>query len=181
LKPDSVKVDDREEGLLSRPLDDEAFIRTSVCGGDAVVLGRPISSQSLLTPSESSIFTEYNVPVDEWLRGSVGDKSRPRANTSIQVALLGGQLDTSLGRLAVVGDPPLALNQTYVLFLKLIPGTTSYQLSGPAVLVADGKVKAIKGTRQAPSTLINGEIQADALVGDIRRAARGCLAAGGGQ
>src|SRR4029078_11590525 len=110
-----------------------------------------------------------------------GDSSRPRANTSIQVALLGGRLETSLGPLAGVAYPPLAFTHDYVCFLNSIPGTTSYQLSGPAVLVADGKVKAIKGNRQAPSTLVEGQMQAGALFGDIRQAAAGCIAGRRGQ
>lgn len=166
-----------EEPLGDRPGYDE-FLRTAVCASELSVLGRSVSNVSILTARESWIFTDYSVVVERWFRGGTAPR-QPVVPITLTVTLQGGRIQTSDGPLEVVEfDPALAINQLYALFLKRIPGTTSYQLSRP-VLEIGARVRSLVTFRLLPATLIDGSIASGTVLEDMRSDAAQCRTSNG--
>lgn len=161
----------------ARP-DYEPFLTELVCTSDAVVAGFPLTSQAFLTPSESMIFTDYGMAVETWVRPNLPSGSdRPRSSSVIIVSLRGGKLIVEPGQtLEVASQPALELSKRYVLFLKLIPDTSSYRLSfAPFVVEASGPaIQTERLVHRLPDALIGGKKPMAAFVSDLRKIAAGC-------
>ena len=179
LKPGETMTVIHEEPLGDRPGYDE-FLRTAVCASELSVLGRPISSVSILTARESWIFTDYSVVVERWFRGGAAPR-QPVAPITLTVTLQGGRIQTSDGPIEVVEfDPALTMNQAYVFFLKRIPGTTSYQLNRP-VLEVGAKVKSLVTFRLLPAALVDGTMASGTVLEDMRNDAAQCRTSSSGR
>jgi hypothetical protein len=151
-----------------------AFLKDAVCGADAVVVGTALSSQSFLTVSGSSIFTDYQIADDTWIKpASRPGSGRPRIDSSLTVSLVGGVVGTGAGQMTVVAQPPLDLGVRYLLFLRLIPTTESYRLAAPVFDLA-GRAPVQRGRRALPRPMENGEATVQKLLADLRQAAHNC-------
>lgn len=178
LQPNVTRTEEFEQAAPPHKMPDySAYLRDTVCAADLVALGRTVSQQSFVTGHESTIFTEYQFAVDEWLRGSVVF-DRPQGVTTITVALKGGRIDTDAGPIVVENEDPLTPNRQYIVFLKRIPNTSSYHLTAPT-LVAASVGTSMKTHRDVPDALRYGDKPTPSLLADIRRSAGSCGGRGG--
>lgn len=174
LKPNTSRSvgSDKDNPPPGPPLTYVDFLQAKVCSSELVVVGTPKSKQSFLTVNETSIFTDYDVAVTEWVRGGPGNR-QPGAVSTLTVALVGGRIDTEDGALQVTDDPPLTLNQPYLLFLKHIPSAASLQLEAPTLEIG-AAITALKGHRRVPSDLTSGNRQSSAVLADVRQFVAKC-------
>jgi len=104
-----------------------AFVQSTTCGADVVVIGVQESSQSFLTENQEWIFTDNALSVREILKDNA---VHPLGlGSKVIVARSGGNIDTPDGHHIVVADPgypPLQVGGTYVLALKYVPSTGQY-------------------------------------------------------
>jgi hypothetical protein len=104
-----------------------------VCARDAIVVGQVITSRTLLTRSETFLFTEYRVAVTEWIRPV-------RGPDTVDVAMIGGAVEVGGKPTRTLEDRPLMdLHSPALLFLKGVPGTSS-AYSARQIRMHDGKV-----------------------------------------
>lgn len=94
----------------------------------AVVVGIPIRSKSKLSDSGQSVLTEYEVGVQEVIKGEIGQ------GDTIKVSLPGGKVDFEDGTSVELNTPGferMANQSTYVLFLYAKhDGGDAYLLTG---------------------------------------------------
>jgi hypothetical protein len=178
LRPNTTRAVGSDKDNVPGPLPSYAeFLQTRICSSDLVVVGTPRSKRAFLTPRETSIFTEYDFAVTEWLRGGPGNRQPVAGTTTLTVALVGGRIETADGPLQVTDDPPLNLNQPYVLLLKRIPSTASYQLETSALAIG-ATATALQGHRRVPPDLASGNRPSPSVLADVRQFAKTC--SGGG-
>ena len=124
------------------------------------------------------IFTDYGMVVETWVQPNLPPGSeRPRSSSLITVSLRGGKLIPEPGQvLEVISQPALELSKRYVLFLKLIPDTSSYRLSfAPFVIEASGPtIQTERLVHRMPEALAGGKKSMAAFVTDLRKVAAGC-------
>ncbi|MCA1564175.1 MAG: hypothetical protein LC803_00685 [Acidobacteria bacterium] len=85
---------------------------------EAVVLGVPIKNRCKLTPDGQLIMTEYEVVVQEVLKGNV------RQGDTVNVALVGGKVmfeDGTTAEVVTPGFKKMVNGKTYALYLSLYP------------------------------------------------------------
>jgi hypothetical protein len=181
LKPGETLIEGvhKDYGSALGPAAYDDFLRRWTCASDYVVLGTPTTSKAILTTHESNIFTDYRVNVDQWLRGGPDRGKSVVMPTTFVVGLQGGRITTGEGVLEVEDDPPLQLFAPFILFLKNIPTTPSYRLTGPA-LAATRMTVALKGNYFAPPELLNGTKTTSEALADIKAAASKCPGQRGG-
>lgn len=173
LRPNTIKNDEFERAAPPHALPDyEAYLRKEVCGAELVALGRPMSQEAFVTISETTIFTDYAFAVDQWLRGLV-TYDRPQASTTLTVTLRGGKIDTDAGPIEVQNEQPLTRDHQYILFLRRIPETASYQVSAPT-LVSNSVVTSMDSPRDVPESLLHGTKPINLVLADIHRIASSC-------
>ena len=110
---------------LEQPPGAQDLLRLKVCSSDAVLIGRAETRRAFSTKSETWLFTDYMVNVERWLR----PEALPRP---ITVSAPGGQVIVGTTRITVSQGRPLpvlGLRQSYLLFLKNIENTDSFQLT----------------------------------------------------
>jgi hypothetical protein len=179
LEPNASRGVGSDKENLPGPIPPYAeFLQFKICSSDVVAVGTPRSKQAFLTSHESSILTDYDFVVTESMRGGAGN-GQPTVVTHLTVTLVGGRIDTKAGPLEVTDDPPLDLNQPYILLLSRIPATRSYELRAPA-LALGSTATALQGNRRAPPELLSGSLQSSVVLADVRRLAATC-ASGGAQ
>ena len=180
LRPNETRIFDDEWALPPHdPPDYASFIRDLVCQGDLVVVGRATTKQSFLTESGSSIFTDYAFAAEEYLRGETVFR-QPTNDTTIAVSLTGGTIQTPRGPLEARdgGRRPLDFGERYLLFLKRIPKTSSFELSGPHFTVGGG-TPSVQSRHELPTALAKGDKSTTTLLADLRAAAATCQRSGG--
>lgn len=112
IKGDYVMVVDPHPDWLSFDL--EALTRNS----EAVILGVPLKNECKLSANNQLIVTEYDVAVQEVLKGSL------QPGVTIKVAVMGGKVKFEDGTTAEVRTPGLKKmvhGKTYALYLSLYP------------------------------------------------------------
>jgi hypothetical protein len=148
-------------------------VKRWTCASDQVVIGTPVSSKALLTSSEASIFTDYRVAVNEWLRGAP-DAAKPVVRpTTLVVSLGGGRIATADGVIEVAYYPPLEIGTQFILFAARLPNASSFALKGPPLAVG----KTIRAPTQwfrIPSDLAKGDKAASDVLADIKSASTRC-------
>ncbi len=121
----------------------EDSLRGVVCASDAVIVGPPVDSRTLLNRSETFLFTDFTIAVTDWV-------SPPGGPGTVHVAMLGGAVEVGNTLLRSTALPLLELQMPTLLFLQKIPGVTkAYGLASRPVRLAQGKVL----TTDLPNTL----------------------------
>ncbi|MDT5123906.1 MAG: hypothetical protein QOC96_3388 [Acidobacteriota bacterium] len=94
----------------------------------AVVVGIPVRSKSQLSSNGLSVVTEYEVTVQEVIKGKISQ------GDTIKVSLLGGKVDFEDGTSVELNTPDferMANYNSYVLFLTATPdGSGAFKLTG---------------------------------------------------
>lgn len=172
LQPNHTIFEDVESALPPHdPPEYEPFLQNLVCGSDLVVVGRATQKRSFLTKTNSSLFTDYSFAPEELIHG--GTVLRRPGSTAIEVSLQGGVIDTPNGRIEVTNQPPLNFGDRYLLFLRQIPQTSSFELAGPQFTI-DGVSPRLRSRHELPTRLANGEKNTTTVLADIRAAAAKC-------
>ena len=104
----------------------DELLRQSVCSSDIVVIGRPVSKNAMLNKSETFLFTDIVVLVDNWIRPTLGERS-------VLVAVFGGSVEVAGEELTTFVRPIPRLGQSEAFFLKQIPKQRAYQLNGQPI------------------------------------------------
>lgn len=120
-------------------------IEVEVANCDLIVIGTPIKAQTLPIANRSFLFTEYAVKVEKVISG---DQDHVLREDTIIVSRGGGELMVN-GVLVKAIEPAFSefdLNQSYVLMLRAIPGTTTYRALGSGTFaLRDGEVTSASG------------------------------------
>jgi hypothetical protein len=174
LQPNQTRLEDVESMSLPHDAPEYAsFIRDLVCQSDLVVVGRATTKQSFLTETGSSIFTDYSFAPEESLRGGAVFR-QPTSHTTVEVSLKGGTIQTPNGPIEVRNEQPLDLGDPYLLFLKRIPKTSSFELSGPHFTIGSPAPR-LRSRHEVPATLANGDKSTNTVLADLRAAASKCV------
>ena len=151
-----------------------------VSNADLIVVGVVRNKSSQLTESETAIFTDYDIKVDQVLKDSSESRGQPKTN--IVFTHLGGAV--SLDGRTISYTPPDELllwpSGRYLLFLKVIPATGAYQLSseyGAFQLLRGGIIPAVS-TPVLPASLREKK-EAQSFIKEVRALASGKPARGG--
>lgn len=173
LRPNQTRIEDGEWALPPHdPPEYSSFVRDLVCRSDLVVVGRPTKKQSFLTETDSSIFTDYSFAAEEYLRGETVFR-QPTNDTTVAVSLRGGRILTPGGPLEVKNEQPLEFGDRYLLFLKGIAKTSSFELSGPHFTIG-GTIPRVQSRHELPTLLASGDKSTSAVLADLRAAAATC-------
>ena len=105
----------------------DLIIRQLYCEADAIVTGTIKSKASQLTEDETFTFTTYQMSINQVFKSAVSSPIFPGG--SIEVTRPGGAilLDGRVIRVRDESFPRLDVNESYLLFLKLVPSTGSYR------------------------------------------------------
>ena len=109
------------------------------CQADAIVVGHTISSAFHLSASGSRVYGDYIFAIDSLLKDN--QASSIRSQPDIVVTRPGGSLSLPDGPInfEMRAFPRLQSGAAYILFLRYIPQSSSYQALDPfSTLVADG-------------------------------------------
>jgi hypothetical protein len=138
------------------------------CSADVVVVGVVKNKASQLTEDQSFLFTDYGFEVQEVLKGTVSLDP----NNEITVTRPGGEIvvDSKTVRALDESFQPMTVGSKYVLFLRIIPQTGSYQAieSGESFELNGNKIRDLK--RGSLNKLLV-EYNPSALIQEIRLAA----------
>lgn len=109
------------------PFNPQLFLAEIGCDADAVIVGTPEAKISQITEDEKFIFTDYGVNVDNVLKDN--QASFVQTNGNIVITRTGGKIKYKERRITAVdeGFKPFRINSQYLLFLKYLPATKSYQ------------------------------------------------------
>lgn len=117
---------------------------------DAVVIANVISKSAQITTSGTFVFTDYQLNVEEVLRAD-SDKLKPQ--TSITVTRPGGKvlLEGQVITFKVESFKPLMPGHRYLLFLKVLPITGTYQAvdQKSSFDISDSKVQSLSDAPDA--------------------------------
>ncbi len=120
-------------------------IEVEVANCDLIIIGTPVKAHTLPIANRSFLFTEYAVRVEKVISG---DQNHVLPEDTIIVSRGGGELMVN-GVLVKAIEPAFSefdLNQSYVLMLRAIPGTTTYRALGSGTFaLRDGEVTSASG------------------------------------
>ena len=128
------------------PFDPQRFLQEIGCDADAVIIGETKSKTSQITENDDFIFTDYDIEVNQVLKNN--PRSPVNSGNSITVTRIGGKIKYR-GRVITALDKsfrPFKKNNLYLLFLKYIPETDSYQaFSNGSFHLENNKPKPLGG------------------------------------
>jgi hypothetical protein len=101
----------------------------ATCGSDGVALGTIVSAKVLLSSTNTMLFTYHRVRVDGWLKNSV------TATAEILVSTRGGHVRVGERPISVTVAQDLSVGARVILFLKKLPGTLTFTLANPPVIL----------------------------------------------
>jgi hypothetical protein len=105
-----------------------AYLQGLTCKADAIVVGIVKSKSSQLTEQGTSIFTDYDLSVENVYKDNAAASLQP--GTDITVTRFGGAVKLNgkgrVLRATSETERPLKVGDRYVLFLKFIPETGAY-------------------------------------------------------
>lgn len=136
-----IAISDDEVASPSVPLNTllSQLYRRQVCQADAVIVGHATASASHLSALGTTIFSDYVVSVDTLLKDNGTSSIRPQAQ--IIVTRPGGSLSLADGPVTMdfKGFPRLENGVTYLMLLRYLPQSSSYQAIDPfSTLTARG-------------------------------------------
>jgi hypothetical protein len=178
LLPNQTLFEDQESSLPPHESPEySSFIRDLVCQSDLVAVGKAITRRSFVTETNSTIFTDYSFAPEELLRGGTVFR-QPAGNTTVEVSLRGGTIQTPNGPIEVRNEQPLDLGDRYLLFLKRIPKTSSFELAGPHFTLGS-LAPRLRSRHEMPNPLVTGAKSTTTVLADLRAAASKCQKGGG--
>jgi hypothetical protein len=146
-KPKQVEVVKSMEEPFHMHLPSSAFpagsspqVQVEVANSDLIIIGTPIKARSLPIEDHTFAFTQYAVRVEKVVSN---DQNGLLPGDTIIVSRGGGELtvDNVLIKAIEPAFSEFLLNQSYVLMLRSIPGTTSYRaLASGTFAVRNGEV-----------------------------------------
>ena len=142
--------------------------RERICGADAVFLGVPTASRTLMNERRTFLFTDHELRVDTWLKPRQGE-------TSVLVSQAGGEVivDTRPIVQSTAEVPLLDTARPYIVFAARIPGTDSYTIAGPPIPISE-KVGILPRLFPSPPDIGGGAVPLDRLISDFRILAAQC-------
>jgi len=97
--------------------------RNRVCPRDAIVIGRATAGAPYLTASRTSLFSDFQVEVDGWI------KPMSRSEKNITASTVGGRAIVSGRSVEVRGTAAMpTLQELAIFFLDQIPQTDSFEI-----------------------------------------------------
>lgn len=143
------------------------ILRHAVCNANAVVRGVVKDMSSQLTEGESFVFTDYEITVKEVLKNN---EASPIGN-GITVTRPGGIILLNGKRVRAIDESfqPLKVDREYILFLRFLPETGTYESieSGESFEIIKDKVKSLK---EESLDRFATEYTSTSLVNEIRNA-----------
>jgi hypothetical protein len=146
-KPQQVEIIKSMEEPFQMHLPSSAFpagsspqVQVEVANSDVIVIGTPIKGRSFPIEDRTFAFTQYAVRVEKVV---ANDKNGLLPGDTITVSRGGGELtvDNVLIKAIEPAFSEFLLNQSYVLMLRSIPGTTTYRALGSGTFsVRNGEV-----------------------------------------
>jgi hypothetical protein len=115
-------------------------VQVEVANSDLIIIGTPIKARSLPIEDRTFAFTQYAVRVEKVV---ANDQNGLLPGNTIIVSRGGGELtvDNVLIKAIEPAFSEFLLNQSYVLMLRSVPGTTSYRgLASGTFAVRNGEV-----------------------------------------
>lgn len=148
-KPKQVEIVKSMEEPFHMHLPASAFpagsspqIQVEVANSDLIIIGVPIKARSLPIEDHTFAFTQYAVRVE---RVVANDQNGLLRGDTIIVSRGGGELTVENVLIKAI-EPAFSeflLNQSYVLMLRTIPGTTTYRALGSGTFsVRNGEVSS---------------------------------------
>lgn len=152
--------------------DYKTFLRDQTCAAEMVLVGRSESARTMLNMSETFLFTDYRIKVEELVRGDL-DKRTP-----VIYSQAGGTAEQAGQRMraTVEGTRDLDSRRQYVLFLRSMPGAPGF-VGLPRLQVIElqgNRVLPVPRARWTPRELYFQEVRPIQLLRDIRAAAASC-------
>lgn len=156
----------------------EAFLKTAACAADAVVVGSVSSKSSQFTEDGYSIFTDYEMTVEEVIKDN--NSGHIRQNSNIVITRHGGavEFNRKIFRVSDQSFEPFEIGGKYLLFLKFVPATGAYRAlnSESSFELKQNKVKRL--TKSSILYPFNYGDDAVAFASQIRADAINCAKAG---
>jgi len=124
------------------PTNSTPHIQAEVANSDLIVIGVPLKARTLPIEDHTFAFTQYEVRVEKVISGG---QSNVVPGDVIVVSRGGGDLtvDNVLVKAIEPAFSEFSLNQSYILMLRSIPGTTSYRALGSGTFaVKNGEVSS---------------------------------------
>ncbi len=115
-------------------------VQVEIANSDLIIIGTPIKARSLPIEDHTFAFTQYAVRVEKVV---ANDQNGLLPGDTIIVSRGGGELtvDNVLIKAIEPAFSEFLLNQSYVLMLRSVPGTTSYRALGSGTFaVRNGEV-----------------------------------------
>jgi hypothetical protein len=162
----------------SAPKSTEELLKTSACAADAVVVGSVSSKSSQFTQDGYSIFTDYEMIVEEIIKDNAS--AHIQQNSNISITRHGGvvEFNRKIFRVSDQSFEPFEIGGKYLLFLKFVPATGAYQAlnSESSFGLKQNKVKKLP--KYLTPYPFNYENDAVAFAARVRAAASNCGKAG---
>jgi hypothetical protein len=151
-----------------------AFMQDLACEADAVIIGAIQSKSSQLTEDKNFIFTDYDLVVEEVLKDNFSSPINPGA--TITVTRPGGaiKLKSKIVRATDESFKPFAIDGHYLLFLRYLPASNSYQAvnSAGGFRIENGKVFQLRKDQLLDVSKSTND--RDVFVSNVRTAISSC-------
>jgi len=138
------------------------------CGADAIVTGSPVAAESSLTEKGDFLFTDYRIQVESVAKGST-----VRPGSHIIVTRPGGKtrINNHLVNMEVSGFPLFLLNSRYLLVLRYLPESQTYQAFRTLTfLLGKTPSDSVAATDPATAEVIKHTEHEDAFMAEVRAA-----------
>ena len=146
-KPQQIEIVKSMEGESQQhaqsatlPVGSSPHIQAEVANSDLIIIGVPVKARSLPIDDRTFAFTQYAVRVEKVISG---DQRSVLPGDTIVVSRGGGELtiDHVLVKAIEPAFSEFLLDQSYILMLRAIPGTTTYRaLASGTFSVKNGEV-----------------------------------------
>jgi hypothetical protein len=139
-----------------------------VCGADTIVIGSPVADETSLTEKGDFLFTDYRIHVESVTKGTTVNPG-----SDIVVTRPGGttRINNHLVNMQMHGFPLFSLNSKYLLFLRYLPETKTYQAFRTGTfLLGNNLTDAVNATDPETAQTIKHTEHQDAFMTEVRAA-----------
>jgi hypothetical protein len=154
-------------------LHSEVELKRISCAADAILVGRIKSSASQITASQSFLFTDYSLLVQEVLKNnspSVIDRE-----SEVSITRPGGAVLINDKRITAIDESflPLRKENRYLLFLRYLPDTQSFESieTGETYEVTSSDLRLLKGGSRE---VVTAKTDLITFVNEIKAVNRSC-------
>jgi hypothetical protein len=150
-------------------------IKRITCAADAIVVATVKHSASQITASQSFVFTDYGLLVQEVLRNNTPEVIHQESE--ISVTRPGGAVLVDGRRITAIDESflPLRRGNQYLLFLRYLPETESFASieTGESYELSATGLQLLKGPSGQSKDLVAAKNNAISLVNEIRAVTNG--------